>query len=279
MATAEQVQADPLAFAFGTVQNYNYQGKGGFCVAASFINGATYLEHAYPTVYGGTSLATGPESTPAAAALDFAYNGWKSPQGTSYSGYYSRVTQDGRNMQDWWQSMMDWTNSYAPGKTAYSAQVAGFVTGENPSTWTLGSNVTNHAPTYSFLHSAAISDDFVELGIYGYQISGNTLSITGGHAIDLADITYSQGSYTLTYEDPNFPTSQFFSAQLSGLVINGQQFFTFYDPHTFGSNVFIDAAFVEATLAMPVPEPSTLVLLGIGAVGLLAYAGRRRRTA
>ncbi len=170
----------------------------------------TYLQHAYPTVYGGTLLATGPESTPAAAAIDFAYNGWTSPQGTAFSGYYSRVTQDKRNMQDWWQTMMDWTNSYAPGKTAYSGQVAGFVTGENPSTWTLGSHVSNHSPTCSFLQSAATSNDFVELGIYGYVVNGSQLTINGGHAIDLADITYSNGSYTLSYEDPNFQIRNFF---------------------------------------------------------------------
>ena len=180
-------------------------------------------------------------------------------------------------MQDWWQTMMDWTNGYAPGKTAYSGQVAGFVTGENPSTWTLGSHVSNQSPTYSFLRSAATSNDFVELGIYGYVVNGNQLTITGGHAIDLADITYSNGVYTLTYEDPNFPTSQFLSAQLSGISINGQTFLTFYDPHTFGENVFIDAAFVEAPFSVPVPEPSTLALLVAGAVGLLAYAWRRRR--
>jgi hypothetical protein len=219
-------------------------------------------------------LATGPESTTAAAALDFAYNGWTSPKGTSFAGYYSRVTQNGANFGDWWQTTIDWTESYAPGKTAYSAQVAASLFGENPATWTLASDVANRAPTVSFLQSTAAGNDFVELCIYGYNIvNGNQLSIIGGHAIDLANITYSQGAYTLTYQDPNFPTSQFLSAQLSSIWINGQQFLTFDDTHTFGANVFIEAAFAESPLA--VPEPGTLILTLIAAVAIGGYARRK----
>jgi hypothetical protein len=277
MATVEQAHASPMDFSFGTVQNYNYEGLGGFCVAASFINGATYLQNAYPSVYGGTRLATGPESTPAAAALDYAYNGWTSPQGTSFAGYYTRVNQDNGNLKDWWQTTIDWTESYAPGKTAYFGQAAAWLGNENPSTWTLGSNVSDNAPTCSFLRCAATNNDFVELAIYGYQVANGSLSIIGGHAIDLANITRSQGVYTLTYQDPNFPTSQFLSAQLNTITIDGQQFLTFYDPNTFGANVFIDAAFAEAPL--PAPEPCTLVLVLSGAMAMIGYAWRKRNRA
>ena len=197
-------------------------------MAASFINGATYLRTPASQVYGGT-VGHRPKTRPRRHS-DFAYNGWKSPQGTSFAGYYSRVNQNGSNFGDWWQTTIDWTESYAPGKTAYSGQVAGWLTGENPATWTQGSHVANHSPTASFLASAAASNDFVELGIFGYQVSGNRLSLIGGHAIDLGNITYAQGVYTLSYEDPNFPTSQFLLARLSGIDINGQDFLTFYDP-------------------------------------------------
>jgi hypothetical protein len=280
-ATARTAQANPISYPFGTVQNEAYgngPGAGGICVAASFINGSTYLKNAFPTVYGGTPLATGNLSSGKAAMEHFAVDGWTAPNGTAYTGYYTRTVQDNGAgiFGDWWQSMIDWTEGFAPGRTAYSGQAAAsLLNGENPAAWTLGSNVSDQFPSTSFLRAAATNNDFVELGVYEYTITGNQLNIISGHAINLADVTYSSGVYTLKYQDPNFPTVQFYSATLSTLTINGQPAIKFYEVPTYGSNVFIAAAFTESGL----PEPSAMVLLGTGVIALAGILWRRRQPA
>jgi len=276
LTLAQLAQAAPSDYQFGTVRNESYTGPGagGICVAASFIDGCVYLQNAFPAIYGGTALPTGNFSSQQAAMEAWAVNGWTAPGGTFTPGYYTTCLPDGRNFGDWWQDMIAWTEAYAPGRTAYSAQAALTYGGESSAGWSNAGNVQDLFPTAGFLSAAAGANDFVEMGIYQYTMDGDTPVEHSGHAIDLANITYADGQYTISYFDPNMPTSGFFSAVLGAMTIDGQTALTFVGPNgaTYqGQNVYLAGALVEAPAA---PEPATLSLLGLG---LAALALRRKR--
>ena len=275
-AAAEKAHAEPIAFPFGTVQNESYgsgAGAGGICAAASFVNGMTYLQNAFPTVYGNTPLATGSHTTGKAAMEDFAVNGW-TQGGKTYQGYYVRGDTGGfDSMSNQLQTMIDWTESYAPRRTAYSAEAPITNTGVFAADAPLKIAASSEFPTYNFMRAAATSNDYVELDAYQYSGSPNNYVFGAGHAIDLLDITPgSSGDYVLTYQDPNYPTRTYTATDLSAFNFDGWQAINFYMPSTFDSEVVLVGAFVEA----PIPEPSPFVLLGMGAISLLAYAWRRR---
>ncbi len=274
LALAQFAQAAPCDYQFGTVGNESYKGPGagGICVAASFIDGCVYLQHAFPSLYGGTALPTGNLSSQRTAMEAWAVDGWTPPGGTFHQGYYTTCIPDGNNFGDWWQNAVAWTEAFAPGRTAYSAQAGLTRGGESSASWVDNGNVQDLFPTTTFLSAAVAANAFIEMGIYQYGYNDGVLVEHSGHAIDLVNLTCANGLYTMSFFDPNNPNGGFFSAVLGTMTIDGQTALNFVAPAgaTYqGQNVYLAGAIVET----PVPEPATLSLLTLG---LAALALRRK---
>jgi hypothetical protein len=273
MVGAAQATTGDYFSQFGRVYN-DYTpdvAPGGECTAASFINGAIYLKNHYPAVYGSTNIATGNVGDSQLAVQQFGSYGWTSGA-TTYTGYYQRCRGDynAHVFGDMWNTTVDWMqNSFAPGKTAFSGQAWTARSKESTDGWQQKSNLSFCPPTYDFMHDAVTANKFVELSIYTYTLSGGTGTFDKGHAVDVLNITPN----SITFQDPNSPGTAYTSS-LSTISAFGESALTFYDNPTFGSSpVMIVTAFAMA----PAPEPSTLVMIASGAIGVVGYAWRRRR--
>ena len=261
---------------FGTVQNESYgtgAGSGGICAAVSYINGAAYLQTADSSVYGGTTLSTGSVGNAKSAAEAFAVNGWTSPSGTNYTGYYNR---SGDSCENLWNTVIDWTESYAPGLTKYSGQCYASIYGSTLSSWEKSGSITNCFPTVSFLNAATTANDYVELGIFTYTLGDNN---EWGHAINALEITQNKnGTDTIWYQDPNYPTEERSAVLSSQLFTDGEgDSGTALTFNILESGIYYPVYIAEAVALAPVPEPGTFVLTAVGSVLVFGFVRFRRK--
>jgi len=234
----------------------------GVCAAAEAINSFTFLKNTYPKVYGSTSIDTGPEKTSAAAANDFASNGWTSG-GTTYKGYYDRFNTDGPNKQyfDYLMTKEDWFQSFAPNTTRFD------VRGKEADL----PKADQVNPNAAFLLQQIMDGEDVELFIQSTQDSTATK-----HAISLVGVSWTPSgkkdkgincrapqTCAMDFQDPNMP------AQEGGVPISLNNGILSFD--YMNATWQIVAAFAESPKGShKVPEPSSglTFVVALGALGL-----------
>jgi hypothetical protein len=175
-------------------------------------------------------------------AMNFATDGWEVPGKPPRQGYYART---GDPSVDYLATKMDWINDRAPGTTVFSSMFGGV-----------------GLPTIDYLAGEIMKREDVEFFIKDVASGG----MTTYHVLTLVGIVcVAAGNCSATYQDPNDPAQAF----MSMLEMTGGRLE--FDSVLYG-RVFIDAAFSES----PVPEPSTLLLLGFSLAGLGGFAWRRQ---
>ncbi len=229
------------------------------------------------------------------------------PSGTLYATGYSPVygmsfgtlnlttgafTKISASPVSWAGSLAAWGNNF------YYAGV------NNSGTWNFGtinsSGVTTSIATgLSFGKATTEKLMFAPDGIlYGFDVGGvgpdagawGTINPSTGAFTQIGSLAYSSSSSSLT--DPGSGGFAEMNGCSLGFGPSGTLYATGYSPvygMSFGTLNLTTGAFTKisaspvswaGSLAAPVPEPSAIVLLGIGAVSLLGYAWRRRgRTA
>ncbi len=251
---------------FGDQANMSPPGQpNGICAAASAINSFIYLENQYPNVYGqpnGGKLTPNYNATnnnDPTDTLNFGVNGFgMDPNNNNmpYPGYYPSPLPANSGYV---ATKTQWFNTYAPGTTSIDSWYLG--TPGDPS------NQNNVNPSPQIFQSQLQAKEDVEFFIQG----------SAYHVLTLTDLTVNTDtaptSYSVSWLDCN-DTSMEYSSPVT-FAANGQMQITGVYGYPNGSLENITAAFAES----PVPEPSTLVLLSIGAVSLLAYGWRRRMKA
>ena len=227
--------------AFGTLNQANVgpngaNGANNFCAPTATMNSFTFLENAYPSVYGNL-LMGGQASWQLAGQL------------LAGATYMATDPNSGTSVANWVSGKVNYINKFAPNTTTF----AGMGTGGYP--WLNAAN-----PTANFLLQQLQTGEDVELAIFPTVAGGigHVLTLTGINWNDANGNNLFDAGDTLTLNtiDPGNPgvNTQLTLSPGGLLGITGAN----YNTYTLG------VALAES----PVPEPTTvsLILLSGGAI-------------
>jgi hypothetical protein len=156
------------------------------------------------------------------------------------------------------------------------------LTEPDPKKWKFGDRLQQGAPTWDFLWRQISVGEDVEIAFTDEDVAKPTFD----HAVTLVGLSFDDkngnGEFDagetqrITYLDPNDPTKLLTASLTTSDVLFGGSLEFHYDSANIDVGIYL--AYSESpdrTLA--VPEPTSFILVGFGAVFLLAYRWMPRR--
>jgi hypothetical protein len=242
------------------------------CVPVATSNSLVYLENMYPNLYNRGLV---PDNNPANGLIDTAEI--DAVAGTlAGANYMNTLPANGGTWQDMAiYGKYKYVEDNVPGVTSYAAQMSlawGWRNDGTPPIVKPAWVQDNTFPTWQFLYNNLVDKEDIEICINDGDW-GHCLTLTSLHWNDNGDGIIQGGEATIDYIDP--ATGQWVGASPIFQGLDGlggyNKFFTV--PYGGFQNAVLEMAMKES------PEPSTITLFGIGIIGLLAYAWRRKRRA
>lgn len=223
----------------GKTMNFACGGRGA-CGAVSSINSFAFLQKQYPGVYDNKLLPNndGMTNTDPVDSQKFGFDGWQVGANPMRKGYYNRTgTAEG----DFLDTKMDWINDYAPGTTVFNS-------------WWPDSPHNKRKPTIDDLAAEIRDGEDVEFFVQGENFY---------HVMTLTQVACDMAMMcSIRYQDPNQPGTH--QGPTPVTAMDGMLMFTGVPGSNFAGKVTITAAFAES----PIPEPGTMVLIGVMICGL-----------
>ena len=213
------------------------------CAPTATMNSFIYLQNHYPDVYDHSLVPEG-VGQDVIKARELALQ-------------WMNTTQAGTTFQDWVWGKYNFLENYAPGKTIYHGQTTynGWTVLLPRPAW-----VAPVLPNWSFIYNELNKCQDVEIGINWGSDMGHALTVCGF----MWDDVLNQGA--IWYIDPCTGVCTPLEAGIPVFIRGDGKLGFNYS----GANAWVDLALAES-----VPEPSMLLLLGSGFVGILIRVRKR----